>query len=199
MTRFSLSLLTIFLLVLNGCKNDDVILGDRLFEQGRFRDAIKAYDKYLELQPTHVKSIYNRGRAYEELGEYSQALANFKKALDIDKKSVNAYLSIGNHHYRQERFDIAAYNYEKAVELNDSQTEARYLWGKALHQLGKFTDAMKQYNFAISLNKEYGDAYFHRGILYVAMKNSRKACADIKSAVALDVTDAKEALAKYCQ
>ncbi len=184
---------------MGGCKNEDAIIGDQLFEEGKFEEAISAYDHYLALQPTHVKSIYNRGRAYEELALYDEALKDFEQVLDLDKKNANAFLSIGIHHYRQERYDIAAYNFEKAIELNDSQTEGRYLWGKALHQLGKFRQALEQYNFTISLNKEYGDAYFHRGLLYVTMKNRRKACTDLRTAQALNVEDAKEALAKYCR
>ncbi len=198
MTRLII-IATVLLSFVGGCKNEDAILGDQLFEKGKFEEAINAYDHYLELQPTHVKSIYNRGRAYEELGLYKQALDDFEQVLEIDKKNVSALLSIGNHHYRQERYDIAAYNFEKAIALNDTQTEGRYLWGKALHQLGKFRQALEQYNFAISLNKDYGDAYFHRGMLYVTMKNRRKACTDLRTAQTLEVDDANEALAKYCR
>ena len=185
--------------VSSSCGNEDVTLGDRLFDQGKYDDAIKAYTEYLELQPTHLKSIYNRGRAYEELGKYDQALSDFEKTLEIDQKNVSALLSIGNHYYRKERFDIAAYNFEKAVGLNTNLAEARYLWGKAQHQLGKFDDALFQYNLAISLNSNYGDAYFHRGVLNISMKNSKKACQDLRTAKTLNVADADAALSKYCR
>ena len=73
MWRNSIAFFIILGLVLTSCGNEDEIMGDRLFEQGKYHDAISAYTKYLELQPTHVKSIYNRGRAFEELGQYGEA------------------------------------------------------------------------------------------------------------------------------
>lgn len=185
-------------IVLGSCKDEAVVKGDVLFEQGKYEEAVAAYDEYLKLNPTHVKSIYNKGRAYEELGQYDKALETFRRALEIDGKNVAALLSVGQYYYRKEDYKNAAFNFDKAVTIDDSNSKAHFLLGRSYHLQGMVKEAMGAYDNAISLNKELGDAYLYRGALRVNLKQRANACSDFKIAKSLGVKDADEALSKYC-
>ena len=71
--------------ILFACQNENSLLGDRYFEAGDYQKAIEAYNEYLKLKPRHVKSIYNRGRCYQELGQYDRAMVDFNKVVDLDE------------------------------------------------------------------------------------------------------------------
>ena len=87
------------------CKDERSVLGDQYFAQGKYQKAIDAYTEYLRLEPFDIKSIYNRGRAYEELGKFDKAMDDFNRVLGEDPMNTNALLSIGNFHYREGRGD----------------------------------------------------------------------------------------------
>jgi tetratricopeptide (TPR) repeat protein len=70
-------LILIVVPILFSCHDENSLLGDAYYESGKYHEAIEAYDEFLKLKPRHVKTIYNRGRCYQELGEYEKAMADF--------------------------------------------------------------------------------------------------------------------------
>ena len=144
------------IIVLGACDSKNSQQGDRLFADGDYEQAVSEYTSYIEYNPEDIKSIYNRGRAYEELGQYDKSLADYEKALEIDPKNFNALMSIGKFHFRNDNYGDAAFYFNKAVKVKDRSADAHYLSGRANHKLGETTKAMEGYNQAISLNSEYG-------------------------------------------
>lgn len=197
MIRFILFVTFVILIV--SCKDQNTIKGDKLFESKKYKEAIEVYDEYLKLNPTHVKSIYNRGRAYEELGQYEKAFKEYQTAWELDKKNTSAMLSIATHNYRIEDFEIAAYMAQKAIDENPQLTNAYFWLGRSNHQLGKFKEAMEAYEKAIKLSPDNGELYLYRGLLYLVQKNKRKGCIDLQKAKDLNVADAETALRNYCK
>ena len=82
------------------CKKNESAEADNLYSQGKYEQAIGKYNEYLKIYPRHVKSLYNRGRCYEELGQYERAMEDFNKALEIDPKNTQALQSVGLDFYR---------------------------------------------------------------------------------------------------
>lgn len=182
------------------CKDEQSELGDRYFQRGEYQKAVEAYTEYLKLEPTHIKSLYNRGRAYEELKQYDKALADFHKVVKEDPLNVNAYLSIASdYYYRQRDYQNTIFYAEKILNLNENSVTAHTLKGKAHQKLGDLQKAMSAYNAAISVNKNYPDAYLSRGLLRLHLKKNRLACADLRMASSLGSKSADNIVAKYCR
>src|SRR5699024_8459024 len=97
----------LFLCIVVGCGNSGDSEGDTYFARGEYEKAVQAYSEYIAITPSHVKSIYNRGRAYEELGQLDDARADYERVLKIDPKNQNAYLSVGQLYYNEGDFDNA--------------------------------------------------------------------------------------------
>ncbi|MDN5204645.1 tetratricopeptide repeat protein [Fulvivirgaceae bacterium BMA10] len=194
-------LLAIYTMLLGtmACEDESSELGDQYFNKGKYDEAVAEYSKYLELQPNNVKSLYNRGRAYEEIGDYSNAMEDFKKVLKIDPRNVSAHLSVGQDFYRNGDYASAIFYYDKAVKLDPSSAQAHYLIARSNHKLGKFRDALNGYNNAININKDFGDAYLSRGAIKVYMRQMKGACSDFRTAKALDVQEADKAISQYCK
>lgn len=192
------SLWCAFVLLTVACDSENSKQGDQLFSQGKYEEAISQYTQYIEYNPDDIKSIYNRGRAYEELGQYDKSIADYQKALEVDPKNTNALTSIGKVHFRNNQFGDAAFYFDKAIKIKGGSAELHYLKGRANHKLGETTKAMEGYNQAISMNSNYGEAYLYRGALKVFLKKKSSGCSDLKKAQALEVADAASALEKYC-
>jgi len=53
------------------------------FEQEKFSQAVKAFEKAIELDPDNATYYYNLGAVYSNLGKYKEALRHFEKAVEL--------------------------------------------------------------------------------------------------------------------
>ena len=64
--------------------------GDVKSYLGKHEEAIKDYDKAIELKPLEVMPYNNRGLAKFHLGKYEEAIRDFEKALELDPNFADA-------------------------------------------------------------------------------------------------------------
>lgn len=187
------------LILFSACGKSDSSGGDALFENGKYKEAIRAYTNYLITNPDHTKTLYNRGRAYEELGRIDNAKADFNKIIDVDPKYINAYLGLAKLSYNENNYNRVLHFTGKALELNNNSAQAHFLSARASHQLGFTEQALEGYNNAITIDKDFGEAYLYRGALKIGTDKPRSACEDFNLAKLLDIEGAKEAIKQYCK
>ncbi len=185
--------------MLYACQGGSTIEGDRYFEQKNYKKAIEAYNEYLKLHPRHVKTIYNRGRCYQELGEYDKALEDFNKVVKLDPKNKHALLSIGQEMYRRGNYKMTKFYCENVLERDPNDAMAHYLLARAYHKSGSLRDALQHYNKASNIDPTFGEVYYHRSAIKFLMKQKKAACADLQKAVNLKVEGAKKAYQKNCR
>jgi len=188
--------ITLFLGI--SCGSEESSSGDVLFEEGKYKEAIDYYSEYLSTHPDHANTLYNRGRAYEELGQSEKAIQDFEKIIELDPKNINAYIALSKLSYNDKNFNKVLVYAGKAVELNENSAQAHFLSARGAHQLGYFDQALESYNNVISINKDHGEAYLYRGALKVGMEKNRSACEDFNFAKLLNVEGAEKAIQDYC-
>ena len=49
----------------------------------RYDEAIKSYDKSIQINPNFIEAYNNKGNALKDLKRFSEALDNYKKILEI--------------------------------------------------------------------------------------------------------------------
>ncbi len=172
---------------------------DSYFEKGQFEKAAELYTEKLKTKPNDVKMLYNRGRAYQEQGKLNEARMDFEAALAQDPNNFQVLLSLATIQLEEKSYASALLYATKAEEISGAPAMASLLKGRALHQLGMAEDALKAYGNAIQIDKEFGQAYFNRGLLKVALDRNKQACEDFKLAMALEYPGAEESYKKYCK
>lgn len=192
-------LILFILLVAASCNSEESMNGDDLFDDGKYQEAIEAYTSYLSTHPDHKKSIYNRGRSFEEIGEIEKAVTDFETLIDIDPKYINAYLSLAKVSYNRKDFNKVLIYTGSAIDLNENSAQAHFLAGRAEHQLGYFDQALESYNNSITINRDFGEAYLYRGAVKIGQEKFRSACEDFKFAKSLGVSEADKAIKDYCK
>jgi len=178
----------------------DLSRADNLYSKGDYASAIEMYTEYLRLHPEHTKTLYNRGRAYEEVGDDEKALADFNSVLKKDFTHVQANISVAmDYYFRKKDYHKAITFLNTAINYSPQNAVAFTLRGKAYQKLGDAEKALKEYNNAISIDSDLGDAYYSRGSLWLHLQKVEKACADFEIAISLGNTDSKEAKKQYCK
>ena len=64
--------------------------GNELFDEGKYEEAIRAYDKSLEIDPRDTAVYYNKGNSLYALRQFDDAIKWYDKALELDPKYVDA-------------------------------------------------------------------------------------------------------------
>jgi len=57
----------------------------------RYEEAIKAYDRAIELKPDYAIAYYNKGCTLGKLERYEEAIVAYDKAIELDPDYVGAY------------------------------------------------------------------------------------------------------------
>jgi tetratricopeptide (TPR) repeat protein len=67
-------------------RNDDVFLwyfkGELYERLGKLEEALKCYDKVIELQPNHIKALLSKAKVYEKMGEIEEAIKHYNMAME---------------------------------------------------------------------------------------------------------------------
>jgi len=187
------------ILSLSSCSENISNKGDTLFGQKKYEEAVVEYDKVLKNNPKYLKGLYNRGRAYEELGDFKKAEKDFLAAFAIDGKNTQVMMSLSNIYQKQKNHTSALLFADYAVQVPGAPAMAFFLKGRALHQIGNTGEAMIEYSTAIKMNKEFGQAYYYRGMLKFATDKKKSGCDDIRAALKLGHKESQVAMDKYCK
>jgi tetratricopeptide (TPR) repeat protein len=168
--------------------------GYALGSSGKWREAIEANNKAIELNPTFVMAYNNRGNAYAGLGDHRQAIKDYDRAIGLDPKYASAYNNRGNSYFALGDHRQAIRDCGKAIELNPKIAQAYYNRGIAYFGLGDNRQAIRDFDKAIELNPNFTWAYYNRGVAYRGIGGSMQAMEDYKSAARLGHRGAQDYL-----
>ena len=101
-------------------------LGVVLAQKGKIDDAIKHYNKAIEIKPDYVDAYYNLGNALVRKGDADVAIYNYRKALQINPDFFKAYYNIARILSNQGKTDEAIYNFQKALAINSEIPQTLY-------------------------------------------------------------------------
>ncbi len=167
----------------------------------RYEEAIRDYDKAIELQPDYAAAYHNRGLAKNSLQRYEEAIKDYDKVIELQPEDAEAYHNRGVAKYDLQRYEEAIADYDKAIELQPKLAKAYYNRGLAKHDLERYEEAIADYDKAIELQSEDANAYNNRGLAKYNLERDEEAIRDYDKAIELQSEDAKayynRGLAKY--
>ena len=168
------------------CTGDNAVaystLGDALTARGRPDDALAAYHKALEIQPSDKNARFNLGKALIDCGRFDDAIADFQEILNANPDFAAAHYNLGTALERKKQFDEAIQHFRKAVELEPDLAEAHKSLGLALANTGRLDEAVSQYEQSLAIQPDdaqchnnLGVALAHRGQLEPAIAHFQMA------------------------
>jgi Ca-activated chloride channel family protein len=111
--------------------------GNRLYHQGKYDEALSAYQKAQAEQPDLAELHYNVGNTLHRKENYQDAAAETLQGLskaDPDLRA-RAYYNLGNSFYRQGQFAEAIAAYREALKLDPDDQDAKHNLELAQQQL----------------------------------------------------------------
>ncbi len=157
----------------NSENNSNILfyVGNCYLYQNKFDEAIKAYDKAIEINPQISETWNNKGIALHELNRSDEAMKAYDKAIEINPNNSDAWYNKGLVLYKLNKQYEAMKAYDKVIEIDPQYSKAWNDEGVVLYNLNKSYEAIKAYDKAIGINPRYSKAWNNKGL---ALNNLNK-------------------------
>ena len=158
-------------------------LGNALYHQNKFEDAIAQFEKANALMDEsdarkqeiskQIANTYTRqGNEYYKTGNFADAVACYQEGLKRDSTSYESYYNLGNALSRQDSLQSAVKQYEKATnliknsglsedELNKNLSSIYHNKGNALFGQQQLNEALESYKQALIHNPKSDESRYN--------------------------------------
>ena len=111
--------------------------GNRLYEDGRFREAHQRYLQGLAEVPRSGVLLFNDGNALYRSDEHAQAMEAYERAIETGDPRLAAasWYNLGNALYRQQQLEPSLEAYKQALRLNPGDLDAKHNLERVLEQM----------------------------------------------------------------
>ncbi|MFH1836618.1 MAG: tetratricopeptide repeat protein [Candidatus Omnitrophota bacterium] len=166
----------------------NLIRARKYFEEGKFHNAIKYYDKVLQSNQNDAKMYADLGEAYYETSKYAEAIEYFKKALNIKPDYVRCYYDLTKIYSKLGYSNASSDNYNTAMRVKKEKAEDYYYIGKMINEFDMSpNDAMPFLKKAINLDPGFSKAYCELARSYIASGEPEKAKEILVTLARMDV------------
>jgi Tfp pilus assembly protein PilF/4-amino-4-deoxy-L-arabinose transferase-like glycosyltransferase len=171
-------------------------VGTTLDGQGKIQEAIKNYERAIQLAPEYSEAYYNLGVMYYKQGKTDLAIVNYEKSLRDDPNNYKGHYGLGAALYAIGSFESARPHYMEALRLKPDYALAYKALAIDSARRGELDEAVSYYKKALEINSGDIDAHYHLGILLVQKNYIDLAITEFEKVLLLDpnYSDAKQAL-----
>ncbi|HCY84328.1 MAG TPA: hypothetical protein DHV36_04250 [Desulfobacteraceae bacterium] len=174
------------------------ISGDRLFQLGKYDEAIQEYKLGLAIDPKNINLLNSLGVSYGITDQLDLALETFELAWNISPEEVMVIYNIGLIHRIKENEDKSILYLKKAHGINPDIFEVELLLGHLLFKQGRVDQSVSHLEAATRINPASGTAFRILGQILLDKNDPAAAAAQFNLAVKNNPLDA-QALSGYAK
>jgi tetratricopeptide (TPR) repeat protein len=157
--------------------------GERLLRQGKYDEAVLAYNEAIAAGDNLPIAYANRCYANSALDEPDAAVADCTKSLELAPDNPEVLNNRGVAYLTLRRTDDALADFSAALELRPEYAEAMANRGRAYLEKKQYQEAVDELTRAIKQKGDLAEAYGNRGQAYEGLADADKALADYGEAI----------------
>ena len=160
--------------------------GSVLSAQAKTREALKALDDAVRLDPQSAAALLMRASVKDRLRDFSGAADDYRSVLEINPKYVWARLYRAKSLRELKDYRGAEAELSSFLEATPDHEDAAYLRSNVRFLLGDFHGTVADLTTVISLDPRKGLAYVNRGLARARLGDNAGAISDLRKALELD-------------
>jgi len=146
------------------------VQGIKFYQQGKFDQAINAFEAILKEKPDFAECYYNLGMAYLRKGDVEAAITAMEKAIELKPDFIEAYFGLGQAYINKGEDEKAGNIFNKALEINPDNAAIQAMvyvnLGTLYFSNNKDDLAMEALNKAKELDPSLPNTYYQFGLLH---------------------------------
>ena len=162
------------------------MLGLSAWKAGQLPRARESFERAIELDPSHVKSLLNLTRVLLEMKDPQEASARVLAALQLDSTSAEAHRLMGRVRSALGESEEAIESYRSALALDAHDVWAMNNLGLVLIELGRFEEALRPLARAVQLDSTVAVVRNNFGMALERTGHFVAAAESYRAAVSLD-------------
>ena len=166
-----------------------VAIGDMARGLLDYGEALRFYDKAIDVDKPSAMHLFRRGTAHHALGQTDRALLDYGRSLKIEPINVLALIDRGTLLARSGDNAAAAADFDRALEIKPDNVEALVYRGDSRARLGQLGPALADLDRAVELAPGNAQAFVVRGLANARRGDLRRASTDYAAALAIDATN----------
>jgi tetratricopeptide (TPR) repeat protein len=164
------------------------LLGEKLFGEGKYEDALKAYRDAARVGP-EAQYLEALGRASEKLAQHDEALHGFGDAIAADPRYLAPRLGRGRIRLLRREYALAVTELSDAQKLAPDSAPLLRDLGRAYLEMRDTARGIPLLERAIQLDGGDATAHYALGRIYYEQERARLAAAHLSKAVELAAED----------
>lgn len=148
---------------------------------GKRDDAIRHYEKALNIAPDFYPAHNNLGSDYLSKSDFDSAKAQFEQAKKLNQSDPEAHLNLGNLYLMMERYSDALANVQEGIRRDPNSALANFLLGSIYERMQRLPEAEHALRAALSINPTMSRVHLELVNLYLEQKAKPKAITELKA------------------
>ena len=156
-------------------------------ENNLYESALKDFNKAVKISPYYSSAYKHRGLLFAEIEEYEKAEIDLDHALELDPEYIGEYYNnLGMIYLMQNLYKEALESFDKAIDSGLNSPKIYYERGLAQAEFGQYQGALIDLDEAILLDREYKEAYFLKGKIYIKLESYNNSIDVLTKAIKID-------------
>lgn len=157
--------------------------GVKAYYAGDYVAALGFYNEALQLQPTMVPALLNRGLVKMKLDSLPSAQQDFSMITLLDSNFVDAWYYLGKLKMDGKQYDSALVYFQRALRITDTHTKSLKQVGIYYYYRKKYKDAVAAYSKIVDNGTADDDVYYLRALAYKQQSRYAEAVSDQSVAI----------------
>lgn len=153
------------------------ISGDKLYNHGDVKGAVREYEKALILDPNNINALNSLGVCYANLGQLHQAVESFLRVLALSPEDFMASFNLGFSYARLGETEKALQTWEALAKKNGAPFDLAY-------HLGRLYRDQKDFHRALNWFKKAEEAPDKKGFIFRVLGECEESLGKQKEATA---------------
>jgi protein O-mannosyl-transferase len=166
-------------------------LGLALMAEGRTDEAVRHYQKAIEIYPGFAGAHNNLGIALMKRGQPDEAVAQYRSAIDLEPGDAETHNNLAMALRAKGRLDEAIDQYGVALEIRPDDLATNFNLANALLQEGRIPEAIARYERALQISPDFADAHNNLGNALRRLGRLDEAIGQYRKALAIDPANAR--------
>ena len=165
-------------------------LGDRLVAEGNLGDAVRAYGRALDVQPSNARVWLSLGNAQRYAGDYERAVESYRRSLALDRAVPLTWVNLSIALLATADTASAITALTRATALNQFEPLAWFNLGNLAVARGDLERAEALYQRAATLDPGLVEAHFQLARVSLVRKDGNAALRHLRRGLAFDSSNA---------
>lgn len=163
-----------------------VVLANSYAAKNKYPEAIKNFDKAIDLNDQYIDTYMYRGRIKMLSGKLKEALEDYNYVIGKNPDNSKAYTNRGIIYTKLGDYKNALADLNKALSLDPQDIFCLNQRSQVYYNQNRIDDSFADLDKAISIDSSHSDAYSNRGFLYTQTGKYTEALSDLSKAALLD-------------